>query len=234
MTQNTSLSLVDDTKEVRWNAHEVEQVRLRKAERMRAAMIPRRFAGASLDNFEVKNAGQRGALEAARGYARNFEEHYAAGRCLVLSGRVGTGKTHLACAILRDIIARPLAAENYDYYANEAWHPVRYVTATDIIRTIRETWNNPEVREADAIRKFTRPHLLVIDEVGRSFGSDSEKTQIEELLDLRYQAMKPTLVCTNCDKAQIAQFLGERGFDRLRENGGISMVFEWASHRGRG
>jgi DNA replication protein DnaC len=54
----------------------------------------------------------------------------------------------------------------------------------------------------------------VIDEVGRQFGTEAEKTQIEELLGMRYQEGLSTLVCTNVDISQLANFLGERGFDR--------------------
>ena len=91
------------------------------------------------------------------------------------------------------------------------WHPVRYATVSGIIRAIRATWNNSKFREADALKRFTQPHFLVIDEVGRQFGTDEEKMQIEELLDMRYQEKLPTLVCTNVDKSQLANFLGERG-----------------------
>jgi DNA replication protein DnaC len=199
--------------------------------RLRAANIPLRFADAGFDNYETKNAAQRAIKITAAGYASKFDEHFAAGRCMVFSGKVGTGKTHLACAILREIVARPFT-DGEDWRSDE-WHSVRYTTVSEFIRSIRATWNNPEVREADAIRKFTRPHVLVLDEVGRQFGSDAEKMQIEELLDLRYQDMRPTIVCTNVgDKSQLAQFLGERGLDRLRENGGIMSVFDWSSHRG--
>ncbi len=216
-------------REARSRAQDVEFAKIAFADRLSAATIPLRFRDKTLDGYEPKTDSQSRILSIARDYADKFDEHLAAGRCLILSGKVGTGKTHIACGILREIAARPFA--EVSAWERAAWHPVRYATVSTIIRTIRETWNNPEVREADAIRKFTRPHLLVLDEVGRQFGSDAEKTQIEELLDLRYQDMRPTLICTNVEKSQLPQFLGERGLDRLRENGGIMAVCDWSSHR---
>jgi DNA replication protein DnaC len=218
-------------REEHWKALQIEEARQLHEQRLSAAAIPLRFADASFDNYEAKTESQRRIVRGAISYGMNFEDHFAAGRCMIYSGKVGTGKTHLACAILRDIIARPFGDPAQAKTAK--WHPVRYATVSGVIRAIRETWNNSELREADAIKKFTRPHLLVLDEVGRQFGSDAEKTQIEEILDMRYQEMKPTIVCTNVgDKGQLTTFLGERGFDRLRENGGIMSVFDWSSHRG--
>ena len=51
--------------------------------------------------------------------------------------------------------------------------------------------SNSELREADALKRITQPHLLVIDEVGRQFGTDAEKTQIEESLGMRCQEELP-------------------------------------------
>lgn len=200
------------------------------AERLRAINLPPRFSAKTLDDYEVTTAGQRKALSIAKEYASNFDEHFKAGRCLIFSGKVGCGKTHLAAAICREIISKPFV-DGADWRSAKS-HLCRYTTASAMIRDVRETWGKKELSEVDALRKFTRPHLLVIDEVGRQYGSDAEKTQMEELLDMRYQEMRPTLVCTNCDKTQLAQFLGERGLDRLFENKGIVAIFDWASHRG--
>jgi DNA replication protein DnaC len=226
-------------REERALAADIEEAAQTLARRLKAGEIPPRFAGKTLENYDPKTASQRRILGIAKEYVANFDNHLAAGRCMILAGKVGTGKTHIACGILQAIASRPFAGGAWRRWSDSSWkepaeHPVRYATVSGIIRAIRETWNNHEVSEADALRKFTKPHLLALDEVGRQFGSDAEKTQLEELLDMRYQEMKPTIVCTNIgDKAQIATFLGERGLDRLRENGGIMSVFDWASHRGR-
>ena len=200
--------------------------------RLRGANIPLRFSDKTLGDYVAASDAQRRILEIAKEYAANFNEHFAAGRCLILSGKVGTGKTHIACGILRKIIVKPFADAEGNAWKSAKSHLVRYTTASGLIRAIRDTWNKSGVSEEDAIRKFTDPDLLVLDEVGRQFGSDAERTHIEELIDLRYQEMKPTIVCTNVEKSQLPQFLGERGLDRLRENAGIMAVCDWASHRG--
>jgi len=77
-----------------------------------------------------------------------------------------------------------------------------------------------------------RPHLLVIDEVGRQFGTDAEKAQSEELLGMRPKKNCRHSFAPSVDKSQLPNFPGERGFDRLRENGGIMAVCDWTRHRG--
>jgi DNA replication protein DnaC len=224
--------ICEDERQAARRATEAEERKRVFAERFGSAVIPFRFSGKTLASFEAKNPSQRRILSLAEDYVSNFEKHYDAGHCMILCGQVGTGKTLLACGILRGISQHPFVSEGVDW--RKDWHPVRYATCSEIIRSIRATWRKKfDVSEADAIRKFTRPHLLVIDELGRQFGSDAEKTQLEELIDMRYQEVLPTIVVTNVgDKSQLASFLGERGLDRLRETGGIMAVCDWASHRG--
>lgn len=216
------------------NAKRREEESLRVAakgrqDRIEVAHIPLRFRGKSLNDYEAITTGQKRALELAKDYASRFDAHYEVGRSLIFTGKLGTGKTHLATGILQEIIAVPFS--DHDGWSGRKWHPVRYTTASEIIRTLRETWST-RTNEADALRKFVRPHLLVVDEVGLQFGSDSERTQLGEIFDLRYQSMMPTIVITNCEKSEISRYIGERAVDRLRENGGLMAVLDWESHRG--
>jgi hypothetical protein len=129
-------------------------------------------------------------------------------------------KTHLACALL-DRLAR-------------SGRRVRYATVSDMVREIRDTWRKgSEKREAQVVEELSTVDLLVVDEVGVQFGSESEKTQLTELFDLRYRQLKPTVVISNLNKPDLEQVLGERVLDRLRERGCV-VVFDWASWRSRG
>jgi DNA replication protein DnaC len=198
--------------------------------RLDSAGIPERFIGKSLGDYRATTEAQRRVLEVARDYADNFAVHLEVGRCLVLSGGVGTGKTHLGCAILQALLSHRF--EMREGCAPPVGYYVLYSTASEIIRTIRATWHRKaDQNEAQALSRFTRPDLLLIDEVGVQMGSDSERAQLGELVDLRYRAMVPSLVITNCDKADLTHYLGERAVDRLRDNGGLMAVCNWTSYR---
>jgi DNA replication protein DnaC len=187
---------------------------------LRDAAIPLRFSGKTLHNFKAETDPQRRVLQAASDYVENFRKNLATGRSMLWCGPVGTGKTHLACGIL-DALAR-------------AGHRVHYVTVAEIIRWLRETWRKgSDKSEQQAVDWLAELALLVIDEVGMQYGTDAEKIQLFEVMNARYNAMRPTLVLSNLDRDGLRQFCGDRIVERLRENGGAILLFEGESWRGR-
>ncbi|MCW7541461.1 ATP-binding protein [Aquabacterium sp. A7-Y] len=193
---------------------EVERQRL--AEMLETAAIPRRFQGRGFDNFHAETPAQRRALEAARDYARQFGEHLRGGKGLVFAGLPGTGKSHLAGAILQAILPA---------------HVGLYTTCMGLIRAIRATWRRDAERsEAELLREFGRVPLLVIDEVGVQYGTDGEQTILFDVLDRRYRDAMPTLLLTNQDREGLKQCIGARAYDRVRETASW-VTFNWPSHR---
>jgi DNA replication protein DnaC len=59
------------------------------------------------------------------------------------------------------------------------------------------------------------------------------------ILNDRYQSQHPTIVISNLPVSaakgseSLETYLGTKGLDRLRENGGKVVVFGWESFRGR-
>ena len=84
---------------------------------------------------------------------------------------------------------------------------------------------------------YTSVDLLVLDEVGVQFDSDSEKLIMFDVINGRYNDLKSTIVISNYPitakgkSPSVASVLGERNMDRLRENGGKLVTFDWESHR---
>ena len=188
--------------------------------RVELALIPERFRTKYLDTFSAQTEGERRALAVANEYVKNFTAHRTVGRCLVFSGNVGTGKTHLACAIALALAQRD--------------QRVQYFTVTELIRRLRSCWDRGAPRkEADVLSDLCKLDLLVLDEVGVQFGRDSEIVQLTEVLDLRYREIKPTLLISNVPYRDLGQFVGERIVDRIRENGGKVLIFDWESRRGQ-
>jgi DNA replication protein DnaC len=188
------------------------------ARNVQAAHIPPRFIGKGFDSFGATTPAQKCALEVARDYADRFEEHEAAGRCLVFSGKVGTGKTHLACAIAEALIR----AEQRPYYS----------TAAELIRLIRSAWRkDSEEDESKILGRIQKIDLLILDEIGVKGGGDADVQQLTEVIDLRYREIRPTLVVSNYSMEDMGKFLGERGVDRLKENGGKVAIFNWEGRR---
>jgi DNA replication protein DnaC len=180
------------------------------------AAIPARFIGRTLDNFRAATPEQAAALATSKAYAENFEQVYKRGDGLVFSGLPGTGKSHLATAILQAILPGRCGL---------------YMTCMGLIREVRNTWRKDSERgEAEVLRIIGQVPLLVLDEIGVQYGTDGEQTILFDVLDRRYREMKPTILLTNQAKQGLKDFIGERSFDRLTETSKW-VSFEWASYR---
>jgi len=181
--------------------------------------IPPRFANCTFDNFMVESQEQQNALDACRDYADNFQQTHKKGVCMVLRGNVGTGKNHLACAIARQV-------------SEKGGHSSLLLTVSEIIQRIRATWNRQSAEtETEIIERFAGVGLLILDEVGRQYGSEAEEITLFQVIDARYRAMRPTMVISNLLPREIGEYLGDAAYDRLRENGGRLVNFDWLSFR---
>lgn len=178
--------------------------------------IPQRFIGKTLDNYRAETDGQRKALDVCRGFAEGFDRHLKTGASLVMSGKPGTGKSHLAGAILQAILPRHVGA---------------YMTLMDLIRMLRDTWRrDSEITESQMLAKLQELPLLVIDEVGVQYGTDGERAILFDVLDRRYRGMRPTILMTNLGKEDFRTAVGDRVFDRLTETARW-LPFDWPSFR---
>lgn len=184
------------------------------------AGIPDRFQDRSLKSYVAETEGQRIALAFAEAYADKFDDALATGRSALFIGKPGTGKTHLAVGIGLRIMHRD-------------GRSVLFSTVMRAIRRVRNSWGrNADESETQAIEALTRPDLLILDEVGVQYGTDAERLLIFDILNERYENRQPTLLLSNLSIDEVKAYLGERIYDRLREDGGESVIFEWDSHRG--
>jgi len=192
-------------------------------ERLLNAGIPPRFQACSLDTWAAgDDATKLKAWNYATGYVEAFSENFEVGRSMMLLGQVGTGKTHLATGILQQVI------RNFGSQGLLG----RYVTAGGIIRSVKDTFGNQGKTESQVYADLIAAHLLVIDEVGVQHVTDFERTVLFEVINGRYEQLKPTLVVSNLGLPDLRQCLGDRAVDRLRDKGGLVVLFRWDSARG--
>ena len=103
------------------------------------------------------------------------------GRSLVLLGKPGRGKTHLAVAIA--------------YRAIQNGFEALFVTAAELIDELSAAFRKG--RLAEALARFTHPHVLVVDEVGYlTYGTDAANMLFHVVND-RHKRKRSMIFTTN-------------------------------------
>lgn len=180
------------------------------------AGVSKRNLGKVFDSFTVNNEGQHKALEACKQFVGDVSNSRQANN-MFLIGSVGTGKTHLASSVIQEL---------YDTKS------VRMIRVIELIRILKETWQRgSESAERDVIEYFGGLDVLILDEVGIQFGSETERMFMFDIINTRYDNMLPTILISNLDINNLKEILGEQAVDRLREDGGKVLVFNWESQR---
>lgn len=196
-----------------------------------AAGVPPRYLACRFETFTAR-PGTAKAIAAARAVVACERDG------LVLCGNPGTGKTHLAVAMLAERLRAWL--EMYpdeaidrvvDGYAVVSRRPpltVRLVSVPSFLDLLRS-----RIRFADAVDPLPdliAADLLVLDDLGREKVTDWASERLYVLVNERYNAMRPTVVTSNYPPATLA----ERGYDavvsRLSE-GGPALVISAGDYR---
>jgi DNA replication protein DnaC len=143
------------------------------------ANIPAVHASSNFDNYRPSTAGQNKALSTAKSFV--FSPTRTRG--FMLSGPVGTGKTHLLAAALTHLTL-------------EAGISAHYVELSLLYAQIRSGFQQGK-SGGEIIQPLSHIDVLAIDELGKGRGSVFELETLEELISRRYNAQKITLFATN-------------------------------------
>lgn len=144
--------------------------------------IPQRYLGCSLENFEVHNDSHRDALKISRQFVKNYPAQDVG---LLFIGPCGVGKTHLAVAVIRELIrTKDAVCVFYDF--------------RDLIREIQSTFT-PEstLTESDVLAPVFSAEVLVLDELGAKRTTAWVEETVFYIINHRYNHKKMTLFTTN-------------------------------------
>ena len=146
------------------------------------ARIPRRYQHCDLSNYVAYNELLTKALQHATRLAEGFP---VVERGLFLLGPPGVGKTHLAVAVLGQVV-RTRGARGLFY------------DTRDLLRVIRSTYDPVnQTAEMDVLRPVMEADLLVLDDLGAEKASEWVDETLNLIVNARYSAQRTTVFTSN-------------------------------------
>jgi DNA replication protein DnaC len=127
---------------------------------------------------------------------------------LLLWGKAGVGKSHIACALLRRFICRKRKVA------------VKRISFEMLCLKLRGTFTGKEISELDILSPLLTCDLLVLEDLGtsKSIGvseSDFSLRTVLALIDSRIENCLPTIVTTNKSLENLAASFDDRIASRL-------------------
>jgi DNA replication protein DnaC len=153
-----------------------------------AARIPRRYEHCELTNYDTDFPGAHPSLAEAHFVATNFAKKCdpRGDKGLLIIGKIGTGKTHLAVGILKEILNRGISSLFYDY--------------RELLKEIQNSYNaTVQTTELDVLRPVFETDVLVLDELGAVKPTEWVWDTVSLILNTRYNDNRTTIITTNFD-----------------------------------
>ncbi len=174
----------------------------------------------TLQNYQIVDQETRQAVEVTKRFVNSVllgnPSH------LVLTGKQGAGKSHLAMAAAWEVLKR----SNYD-------KKILFIGLQEMLDQIKFSYNNPELRktiEGSLIADIKTADLVVIDDIGSELGKDASESRafgintLNSFLDARQNLA--TIITTNLLGKELKEAYGTRTTSRMFVNSdGFTMVF---------
>lgn len=155
--------------------------RERKAKLIRSG-VKKRYLGATVDEVEAQLYMERFGSDDGRG--------------LYIHGNVGTGKTYLASALARMFI--------------DAGYSVVLTTTLSMLEDIQDTYGK-EASSLDAVLRFAGSDVLILDDFGKESASAWSASMLFQIVNHRYEAMRPLIVTSQYDLAGLEKRIARQG-----------------------
>lgn len=186
-----------------------------------SANIPLRYEHCELASYTTDFPGAHPSLAFAHLASSKFAQEYdpREGTGLLIIGKIGTGKTHLAVGIIKELtLHKGVACLFYDY--------------RELLKEIQNSYNSTvQTTELDVLRPVFETEVLVLDELGAVKPTEWVWDTVSLILNTRYNNNRTTIITTNFDdhpaagansavsiarSATRAETLGDRIGERMR------------------
>jgi DNA replication protein DnaC len=163
------------------------RIKARAEALLSSARIPKRYEHCELSSFTTDFPAAHASLALAHIAASKFADEYDPrdGTGLLIIGKIGVGKTHLAVGIVKELILnRGCACLFYDY--------------RELLKEIQNSYNaSVQATELDVLRPVFDAEVLVLDELGAVKPTEWVWDTVSLILNTRYNDNRTTIITTN-------------------------------------
>ena len=183
---------------------------------LEACGLPQRYLHCTLAGYRPRTDRQQMALKVAQGFVDDYPNNDAG---LLFTGPCGVGKTHLAAAVLRELVLEQAVGAVFADYQ-------------DLLKRIQMTYSRSGgegLTEEQVLGPVLEAELLVLDDLGARRPTPWAEEVVSHLLSVRYNEERATLITTNLADlesegtaagpggAALAERVSERVMSRLHE-----------------
>ena len=164
------------------------------------AGVPPKYLKCTFDNFKV-NKDNRHPLKICKEYAEDPDSS------LFLYGPYGTGKTHLAVAITRELLQKG--------------REVIFISVPRLLFEIRKAFKEDTHAESDYVERYTSIEYLILDDFGVEKTTEWARQTLNYIIYERDNYLKPTVITSNLSLDEISEKLDGRISSRISGMGKV-------------
>lgn len=150
----------------------------------------------TFDNFIV-NPNTAEIIKNIKEYTKNITIGNEK-RGLIIIGKNGVGKTHIACSIANELIKCQI--------------PVIYGTLINLLSEIKHSYDEEsQFSEMQYIKMYSTINMLIIDDLGKEKPSAWAMEKLFTIINNRYESGLPIIITTNYNQETLLERISESG-----------------------
>jgi DNA replication protein DnaC len=179
----------------------LKHIRTNIEEYLRQAGVPPKYVPCSFENFKTGRSFEK-AFNLCQGYVGDPSSS------LFIYGSYGTGKTHMAVAIARELLLQG--------------RKVVFTSVPRLLFEIRKAFQE-DTRETEAVyvEKYSSCEFLVLDDFGLEKATEWARQTMDYIIYQRDNLLKPVVITSNLSLDEIARKIDGRIASRIAGMGRI-------------